>query len=82
MSETQALEGAWLDLDAEMDRLEEVYKVPADTVYYDLANAARALALAALEGATSYDTKHNHREIRAGCCEYHDLRRRIEELGK
>ncbi len=73
MSETQALEGAWLDLDAEMDRLEEVYKVPADTVYYDLANAARALALAALEEAV--------RDGRQGLGSSR-LRLRIEELGK
>ncbi len=41
-----------------------------------------SIALAVLEEAFDYDAKHRHRSIHVGCCQYHDLRTRIEKLVK
>ncbi len=45
-------------------------------------HAVRDFGLAVLDEAFSYDAKHNHKVIRDGCCDYHELHRRIEALGR
>ena len=79
MGDPQSLEEAWAVLDGEMDRLEDVYKVPADTVYYDLANAARALALAAFDMARAAGSVGS---ILEQIERQREWRSRIEALGK
>ena len=43
---------------------------------------AAMLAVLELEEVFTYDQRHKHKTVEEGCCRYHDIRRRIEELGK
>lgn len=52
-----------------------------DTVEKNAFDAARNLALTVLDKAFTYDAKHRHTDVSDGCCQYHDLRSQVEQLG-
>ena len=59
-----------------------VSAAPGRTSFGERASdAARALALAVLDEAFTYDARHDHKIVEEGCCSYHDLRERISKLG-
>ena len=56
--------------------------VESESHVYLIMQKFEAYALAVLDEAWTYDQRHNHASVESGCCNYHDLRTRIQELGK
>ena len=75
-----SIEGAWAEL--AWEEAECFHERSGATDRDHVATKARTLCLAVLEEAKTYDAKHNHKDVRPGCCVYHGLRTRIEALGR